>query len=60
MAAEFVLADTLREGTDDLLDTLFFRRLGASRLEKTICAVPTTEVAKGMYGKMPTVAFGLP
>ena len=43
--------------TDDLLDTLFFRRLGASRLAKTICAVPTTEVAKGMYGKMPTVAF---
>jgi anaerobic selenocysteine-containing dehydrogenase len=43
--------------TDDLLDDLFFRRLGASRMEKTICAVPTTEVAKGMYGKMPTVAF---
>ncbi|MGB5657839.1 MAG: molybdopterin-dependent oxidoreductase [Thermoanaerobaculia bacterium] len=43
--------------TDDLLDDLFFRRLGASRLEKTICAAPTTEVARGMYGKMPTVAF---
>ncbi len=26
-------------------------------LEKTICAAPTTEVAKGMYGKMPTTAF---
>ena len=43
--------------TDDLLDVLFFRRLGASRLEKSICAAPTTEVARGMYGRMPTVAF---
>jgi len=43
--------------TDDLLDALFFRKLGASQLEKTICAAPTTEVAKGMYGRMPTVAF---
>jgi anaerobic selenocysteine-containing dehydrogenase len=43
--------------TDDLLDDLFFARLGASRLAKTICAVPATEVARGMYGKMPGVAF---
>lgn len=43
--------------TDDLTDDLYFARLGASRLGKTICAVPTTEVAKGMYGKMPGVAF---
>jgi anaerobic selenocysteine-containing dehydrogenase len=43
--------------TDGLLDALFFSKLGASRLEKTICAVPTTEVALGMYGKMPGVAF---
>jgi anaerobic selenocysteine-containing dehydrogenase len=43
--------------TDGLLDALFFSKLGASRLEKTICAVPTTEVAMGMYGKMPGVAF---
>lgn len=43
--------------TDDLLDDLFFRKLGASRLAKTICAAPTTEVARGMYGRMPTVAF---
>jgi anaerobic selenocysteine-containing dehydrogenase len=43
--------------TDDLLDDLFFARLGASRLAKTICAVPATEVAVGMYGKMPGVAF---
>ena len=43
--------------TDGLLDDLFFARLGASRLAKTICAVPATEVAVGMYGKMPGVAF---
>jgi anaerobic selenocysteine-containing dehydrogenase len=43
--------------SDGLIDTLFFARLGASRLEKTICAAPTTAVATGMYGKMPGVAF---
>lgn len=43
--------------TDGLLDDLFFARLGASRLAKTICAVPATEVAVGMYGKMPGVPF---
>ncbi len=44
--------------TDELLDHLYFSQLGASRLDKTICAVPATEVAVGMYGKMPGVAFG--
>jgi anaerobic selenocysteine-containing dehydrogenase len=43
--------------TDGYLDDLFFARLGASRLVKTLCAVPTTMVALGMYGKMPGVAF---
>ncbi len=43
--------------TDSLMDALFFDRLGASKLDLTICAVPTTEVAKGMYGKIPGVAF---
>jgi anaerobic selenocysteine-containing dehydrogenase len=43
--------------TDDLVDSAYFARLGASRLAKTICAAPTSEVAKGMYGKMPGVAF---
>lgn len=43
--------------TDGLLDDLFFARLGSSRLAKTICAVPATEVAVGMYGKMPGVPF---
>lgn len=43
--------------TDGFLDQLFFARLGASRLAKTICAAPTTAVARGMYGRMPGVAF---
>jgi anaerobic selenocysteine-containing dehydrogenase len=43
--------------TDGLLDDLFFARIGASRLDKTLCAAPTTAVALGMYGKMPGVAF---
>jgi anaerobic selenocysteine-containing dehydrogenase len=43
--------------TDDFLDDLFFARLGSSRLAKTICAVPATQVALGMYGKMPGVPF---
>ena len=43
--------------TDGLIDRRFFARLGASRLEKTICAAPTTAVATGMYGKIPGVAF---
>ena len=43
--------------TDEFLDYLFFSKLGASRLAKTICALPATQVALGMYGKMPGVAF---
>jgi anaerobic selenocysteine-containing dehydrogenase len=43
--------------TDDLVDSAYFARLGASRLDKTICAAPTSAVAKGMYGKMAGVAF---
>jgi anaerobic selenocysteine-containing dehydrogenase len=43
--------------TDDLVDSAYFARLGASRLGKTICAAPTSEVAKGMYGKMAGVGF---
>ncbi len=43
--------------SDGLLDHLFFARLGATRMEKTLCAAPTTAVALGMYGKMPGVAF---
>jgi len=43
--------------TDELFDSLFFARLGESRLAKTVCAAPTTAVAAGMYGKMAGVAF---
>lgn len=43
--------------TDECLDRLYFARLGASRLAKTVCAAPTTAVAVGMYGKMPGVAY---
>jgi anaerobic selenocysteine-containing dehydrogenase len=43
--------------SDGLLDDYFFARLGASRLARTLCAVPATVVATGMYGKMPGVAF---
>ena len=43
--------------SDGLLDSLYFARLGASRLAKTICALPATVAATGMYGKMPGVAF---
>jgi len=43
--------------TDGWIDALYFAHLGASRLQKTICAAPTTAVATGMYGKMPGVAF---
>jgi anaerobic selenocysteine-containing dehydrogenase len=41
---------------EELIDELYFARLGASRLAKTLCAAPTGEVAMGMYGKMPGVA----
>lgn len=41
---------------EELVDDVYFARLGASRLAKTLCAAPTGEVAKGMYGKMPGVA----
>ena len=42
----------------EMLDDLFFARLGASRLDKTFCAAVTGAVATDMYGKMPGVPFG--
>jgi anaerobic selenocysteine-containing dehydrogenase len=44
----------LGQGTSD---AAFFNKLGASRLARTVCAAPTSTVAKAMYGKMPGVAF---
>jgi anaerobic selenocysteine-containing dehydrogenase len=44
----------LSQGTTD---ALLFRRLGASRLARTVCAAPTGAVATAMYGKMEGVAI---
>jgi anaerobic selenocysteine-containing dehydrogenase len=43
--------------TNDLEDARFFRRLGASHLDRTLCAAPTGAAAKAMYGKMAGVAY---
>src|SRR4030095_2610005 len=42
------------EGT---MDARFFARLGASRLERAVCAAPTGVVVSAMTGDMPGVAF---
>ena len=43
--------------TDGLIDDLYFARLGASRIDKTLCAATSGAVTEGMYGKMPGVAI---
>jgi anaerobic selenocysteine-containing dehydrogenase len=43
--------------TQDNADARLFRRLGASRLARTVCAAPTTAAATGLYGKMPGIAL---
>jgi anaerobic selenocysteine-containing dehydrogenase len=43
--------------THESVDTDLFRRLGASRLGRTVCAAPTGAAAQGLYGKMPGVAY---
>ncbi|MEM9290042.1 MAG: molybdopterin-dependent oxidoreductase [Acidobacteriota bacterium] len=43
--------------TDGWVDRLFFARLGASRLDRNICAAPTSAVATEMYGKMPGTSY---
>ena len=43
--------------TEGGLATRFFRRLGASRCVRTLCAAPTTEAVRGLYGKVPGVAL---
>lgn len=42
--------------SQDGMDARLFRRLGASRLDKTLCAAPTGAAATGLYGRMPGVA----
>jgi anaerobic selenocysteine-containing dehydrogenase len=43
--------------TNDFEDARLFRRFGASRLARTLCAAPTGAAATAMYGKMPGVGY---
>ena len=43
--------------TQDYADAILFRRLGASRLMRTVCAAPTGAANMGLYGKMPSVSY---
>ncbi|MGQ0735214.1 MAG: molybdopterin-containing oxidoreductase family protein [Acidobacteriota bacterium] len=43
--------------TQDTSDATLFRRLGASRLLRTVCAAPTGAANGGLYGKMPSVSY---
>jgi len=43
--------------TQDASDAAFFRRLGALRLDRTVCAAPTGAANLGLYGKMPSVVY---
>lgn len=43
--------------TQDTNDAELWRRLGTSRLARTVCAAPTTEAATAMYGKMAGVGY---
>jgi anaerobic selenocysteine-containing dehydrogenase len=43
--------------TNDFEDARLFRRFGASRLLRTLCAAPTGAAATAMYGKMAGVAY---
>ena len=43
--------------TQDYADAVLFRRLGASRLLRTVCAAPTGAANLGLYGKMPSTVY---
>jgi anaerobic selenocysteine-containing dehydrogenase len=43
--------------THEFVDAHFFRRLGASRLARTLCAASTKTAQEALYGKMPGTAF---
>ncbi len=43
--------------TQDTTDATLFRRLGASRLLRTVCAAPTGAANLGLYGKMASVSY---
>src|SRR5215470_8696917 len=43
--------------SQDSADARLFRRLGASRLARTVCAAPSGAAAQGLYGKMTGIAL---
>src|SRR6188508_3130843 len=43
--------------TQDTSDATLFRRLGASRLARTVCAAPTGAANMALYGKMASVTY---
>ncbi len=43
--------------SQDTTDARLFRRLGASRLARTVCAAPSTAAARGLYGRMAGIAL---
>jgi anaerobic selenocysteine-containing dehydrogenase len=43
--------------THEALDATLWRRLGTSRLARTLCAAPTGEANMALYGKMPSVSY---
>jgi anaerobic selenocysteine-containing dehydrogenase len=43
--------------TQDTLDAVLFRRFGASRLARTVCAAPTGVAAQALYGKMASTTY---
>src|SRR5213076_1166939 len=43
--------------TQDTSDATLFRRLGASRLARTVCAAPTGAANLSLYGKMASVTY---
>ncbi len=43
--------------TQDTGDATLFRRLGTSRLARTVCAAPTGAANGALYGKMPSVTY---
>jgi anaerobic selenocysteine-containing dehydrogenase len=43
--------------TQDTMDAALFRRLGAARLLRTVCAAPTGAANMGLYGKMASTSY---
>ena len=43
--------------TQDNLDAQLWRRIGSSRLARTVCAAPTGAANMALYGKMPSVSY---